>query len=289
MGKRRLFCQISPVTFKISRRKCILLRQLTDILSSCRFARERCMRPLPVVVYRHNSLIRRKLGNTEPELQENKAVNLSIAAPKVTGIIIRPGETFSFWRLVGEDSAHRGYKEGLTIAGGRPSRGTGGGLCQFTNLIHWMILHSELTITEHHHHDGLDLFPDYKRQIPFGTGTSIVYNYLDYRFRNDTANTYQILVRTDGEYLRGELRALNPQSNSYHIHAEDEFFSEENGVVYRNGTVYRDTIDKHSGSCISRRILRRNHARVMYDTSSLEIKHIIISGQKKPECDLTSG
>lgn len=37
-------------------------------------------------------------------LQENKAVNLAIAAPKVNGITIKSGETFSFWKLVGHDS-----------------------------------------------------------------------------------------------------------------------------------------------------------------------------------------
>lgn len=52
---------------------------------------------------------------------------------------------------------------------------------------------------EHHHHDKVDLFPDFNRQIPFGTGTSIYYNYLDYRFRNDTQALYQLLVWVDGE------------------------------------------------------------------------------------------
>lgn len=97
-------------------------------------------------------------------------------------------------------------------------------MCQLSNLIHWLVLHSELTITEHHHHDGLDLFPDFGRQIPFGTGTSISYNYIDYRFRNDTRNTYQLRLWTDDEYLRGELRATEQQSRTFHIHAENEFF-----------------------------------------------------------------
>lgn len=269
--KRRLFCEISPLAYRISRAKCVASRKLRDLLRGGRFASVRSNEALPVVIYRHSSLIRRRLGNTDMELQENKAVNLSLAAPKVNGILIRPGETFSFWRLVGPDSARRGYREGLTISNGAPSRGTGGGLCQLTNLLHWLILHSDLSITEHHHHDGFDLFPDFKRQIPFGTGTSIVYNYLDYRFQNRTDRTYQLHVWTDGEYLRGELRSDGQQPDSYHIHAEDEFFSRENGVVYRNGTVYRDTIDKHTGRCTSREIIRRNHARVMYDTSHLKI------------------
>lgn len=262
---RKLFCEISPFTYKLSRRKCILVRHLKDFFGRQRIARHKNISPLPVLIYKHNSLIRRRLGNTEMWLQENKAVNLSLAAPCVNGIVIRPGETFSFWSLVGPDDEKYGFREGLTISNGRASRGFGGGLCQFTNLIHWMILHTPLTIVEHHHHDGLDLFPDFKRQIPFGTGTSIVYNYLDYRFRNDTRNTYQLLVYTDDEYLRGELRAEQPQPYSYHIHAEDEHFSKENGVVYRNGIVKRDIIDKVTGRCIVSDVIRLNHARVMYD------------------------
>lgn len=271
MVKRRLFCEISPLTFRISRQKCIFLRKLKDICSGQRFAKDKSLSPLSHLIYRHSSLIRRKLGNIELSLQDNKAINLSLAAPKVNGVIIHPGETFSFWQLVGPDSEKRGYKEGLTISNGTPSRGIGGGLCQFTNLIHWMILHSDLTVTEHHHHDGIDLFPDFKRQVPFGTGTSIVFNYLDYRFRNDTSNTYQILVWTDSRYLRGELRAEKPQMLSYHIRSENEYFSEENGVVYRNGLIFMDKFDKQTGICVSSEIIRKNHARVMYDTSDLEI------------------
>ncbi len=270
--KRKLFCEIAPWTYRLSVEKCILARKVRDKFKPVKFAKDKSAEPLPVLVYRHNSLIRRKLGNTELHLQENKAVNLSLAAPKVNGILIRPGETFSFWHLVGRDDARHGYQEGLTIAHGMPSSGIGGGLCQFTNLIHWMVLHSDLTIVEHHHHDGLDLFPDYHRQIPFGTGTSIVYNYLDYRFRNDSANTYQLLTHTDGEYLRGELRAMQTLPCAYHIHARDEHFSRERGVVYRNGIVERQVIDKHTGECLQCDIIRRNHARVMYDTSHLEVR-----------------
>ena len=138
-------------------------------------------------------------------------------------------------------------------------------MCQLSNLIHWMVLHSDLTITEHHHHDALDLFPDFGRQIPFGTGTSISYNYIDYRVKNNTANTYQLRLWVDDEYLCGELRAAEQLPHTFHIHAENEFFSRENGIVYRNGQVYRDTIDRVTGQCVEKQLIRTNHARVMYE------------------------
>lgn len=268
--KRKQFCQISPLTYRISTARCCAVRSLRDRLSGISFASQRQSEPLPVLVYRHKSLIRRRLGNVEMELQENKAVNLALAAPKVSGILIRPGEVFSFWKLVGNPSARKGYREGLTIANTRTGRGIGGGMCQFTNLIHWMVLHAPLEIVERHHHDSLDLFPDYNRQIPFGTGTSISYNYVDYRFRNPTQLTFQLMVWTTEEYLCGELRAEGRSPWKYHIRTEGEGFSQEADGVYRVGKVYRDTINGKTGCRICRELLQENHAKVMYDTRELD-------------------
>lgn len=269
---RKLFCEICPLFYQISVKKCCLVRHVQDILTGQKFAKEKQERKLPVVVYSHKSLIRRKLGNVDIQLQENKAVNLALAAPKVNGILIRPGETFSFWKLVGKTSALKGYKEGLTISGGKTQQGIGGGMCQFTNLIHWMVLHSPLLVKELHHHDQYDLFPDYGRKVPFGTGTSITYNYLDYRFVNHTDQTFQLVVWVTDKYLCGELRCEEPLALSRHIVCEDEHFSKEGGIVYRNGRVYRETYDKKTGNLIHRELIRKNHARVMYDTEKLEIK-----------------
>ena len=262
---KKLFCEISPFTYRLAVEKGILQRHLKDFFGKTRFARQRTETPLPVAVYCHKSLIRRRLGNVDMQLQENKATNLALAVSHIDGVMIHPGDTFSLWRMVGRTTKRKGYKEGLVIAKGEPSKGIGGGMCQLSNLIHWMVLHSDLTITEHHHHDGLDLFPDFGRQIPFGTGSSISYNYIDYRFRNDTDVDYQLRLWVDGEYLCGELRAAEQQPHTFHIHAENEYFSREDGVVYRNGQVFRDTIDPKTGRVIDSQLIRTNHARVMYD------------------------
>lgn len=269
---RMLFCQLGPVAYQISACKCRMVRQVQDLFGSDKFAKVRSTQPLPFLVCKHASLIRRTLGNVELELQENKAINLGLAAPKVNGILIRPGESFSFWHLVGSCTRKKGYRDGLTIAGGKPQKGMGGGMCQFTNLIHWMVLHSELTITEHHHHDQYDLFPDCGRQIPFGTGTSILYNYMDYRVRNDTDAVWQLLVHTDNTHLYGQLRCDKEPRVKYHVHIENEYFSKEGEDVFRNGTVVRECIDKATGNLLSSAVIKRNHAKVLYDTSHLELK-----------------
>ena len=268
---RKLFCEISPLTYRISTEKEILLRGLKNLRLRSRFAREKSDELLRERLYSHSSLIRRRLGNVDMQLQENKAVNLALAAPKVDHVLIRPGQIFSFWELVGKPSAASGYREGLIIASGRPGQGIGGGMCQFTNLIHWMVLHSDLKIIEHHHHDGVDLFPDFGRVIPFGTGTSILYNYLDCRFLNDTDRIYQLIVHVSDGYLCGELRCDGRPARKYHIECRNEFFSREADGVYRNNEIYRITVDVKTGNRIEEELLRKNHAKIAYDPAGLEL------------------
>ncbi len=210
-------------------------------------------------------------------LQENKAINLALVKPKINGIIISPGEKFSFWYLVGSCTKAKGFKNGMVIEKGKPSKGIGGGMCQFTNMIHWLVLHSPLTIIEHHHHNNIDLFPDYGRQVPFGTGTSIMYNYLDYQFINNTNQRFQINISMNDEYFMGELRSDIAIKDSYHITEEKHFFSKEKDEYYRNNEVYRETNDKHTGNLIKRELIVKNHSRVIYDEKYIPKEMINIS------------
>ena len=103
-------------------------------------------------------------------------------------------------------------------------RGIGGGLCQLANLIHWLVLNSPLTVTELHHHSDA-LFPDERRTVPFGTGTSVFYNNVDYRFRNDTDQPVQLLIWLREDELCGELRSLQPFPCRYRLVEENSHYA----------------------------------------------------------------
>lgn len=268
---RRLFCEWGPWAYWLSTQKCRWLRRLQDARSPQRFAARQVPKLLPVRLVCHSSLICRTLGDVDQRLQENKAVNLALAVPKIDRVLIGPGETFSYWKLIGPCTKHRGYLEGLVIRGGKPDKDIGGGLCQLSNLIHWMVLHTPLTVTEYHHHDGMDLFPDFGRKVPFGTGTSVLYNYIDYRFKNETDQCFQLHVWLQDGYLHGELRGERELPVRCHVRAQDEFFSREGGAVYRNNRIVRTWVDKQTGKLLSSEVLKQNHAKVLYDTTGLKI------------------
>ena len=142
-------------------------------------------------VKKHQSLLIRKLGDSDMQLQYNKITNLKLAAKEISGIFIKPGETFSFCKLVGLPTEKKGYLMGMELSFGKARPGIGGGICQIANLLNWLVLHSPLTIVEKSQH-SFDPFPDEGRVLPFGSGAAIFYNYIDYQFTNNTDKTFQI-------------------------------------------------------------------------------------------------
>ena len=261
---RRLFCEINPFFYQISMQKEHLRRHIRDLCSKDSFARKKQVEPLPNIVKGHSSILVRKLHGVDLRLQENKVTNIRLACEKINGLVIYPGQTFSLWKTIGKTTARKGYREGLVISNGKVTSGIGGGLCQMGNLIHWLVLNSPLRVTELHHHSDA-LFPDERRRVPFGTGTSVCYNHIDYRFLNNTDQPVQLLTWIEGDSVCGELRSLKPFPFRYHLVEEDHHFSREGDVYYRNSKVYRLIIDRETGQTTGKELILDNHSRVMYD------------------------
>ena len=270
---KKLFCERGPWAYALSVKKEKLKRTLQNQFSQETIARTKNAEPLPNLWTAHSSVIVRRLAGVDLRMQENKRTNLRLACECNNGIIIRPGETFSFWLTIGKPSARKGYLEGLYIEHGKVGSGVGGGLCQMGNLIHYMVLHSPLEVTELHHHSDA-LFPDERRRVPFGTGTSVSYNYVDYRFKNTGTSDVQLLVWTDEEELHGELRSAQENPCRYELIEEDHHFSKEGDDYFRNSKVYKLTIEKETGKTMKKELILENHSKVMYDPALIPPEQI---------------
>ena len=264
MKKRKLFCERGPVCYQISLHKEYLKRDLKDLFSSEKIAKQHSKKELPYTIKSHTSILLRKLEGVDMKLQENKITNLTLASKKINGIVIHPGEVFSFWKTVGNPTKRKGYKEGLTISSSELKSGIGGGLCQLANMIHYLVLNSPLSVTELHHHSDA-LFPDERRRVPFGTGTSVFYNNVDYRFKNNQDYDVQILVWLDSGELCGELRSDSDIPYRYKLVEENNHFVLEDDTYYRISQVYKITIDKETNKEIKKELILDNHSKVMYD------------------------
>ncbi|KAA1419627.1 vancomycin resistance protein [Nocardioides humilatus] len=226
--------------------------------------------PLPTRVKKHKSLLLRQLGESEMWLQHNKVTNLRLASSQVDGVLIRPGETFSFNKVVGNCTRRKGYVAGMKLSNGDAESGVGGGICQLANLLHWMFLHSPLTVVERSEH-SFDPFPDNGRVLPWGVGCSIVYNYVDLVVRNDTDTTFQLLVHVGERHLKGELRADREVPHSYSVFARDEQFLRHEDRVFRRNEIWRTVIDRRTGAAVGEELVKRNCALVKYLPDGVEI------------------
>jgi vancomycin resistance protein VanW len=238
-------------------------RRLRWLCSGTDWAGTRASRDLPVRLKKHASLLLRELSPAEMVLQRNKVVNLRLASARVDGLLIRPGETFSFNKVVGSCTRWKGYVDGMRLSNGDAVAGVGGGICQLANLLHWMFLHSALTVVERSEH-SFDPFPDKGRVLPWGVGCSIVYNYVDLVVRNDTAATFQLRIRVDERHLRGELRTDRPTATSYRVEARHERFWRHEGRVFRQNEIWRTSVDKRTGVEVGEELVKRNCALVKY-------------------------
>ncbi|WP_307807656.1 VanW family protein [Nocardioides xinjiangensis] len=219
---------------------------------------------LPVRVKQHGSLLLRELDPARMHLQHNKVTNLRLAARRLDGIVVGPGETFSFNRVVGSCTRRKGYLDGMTLADGAAGSGVGGGICQLANLVHWMVLHSPLTVVERSEH-SFDPFPDRGRVLPWGVGCSIVYNYVDLVVRNDTDRPFQLRAWVGERYLHGQLRTDERLPHSYRVEARGEQFLRRDGRVFRRNQVWRRVLDRRSGEQVGEELVRTNCALVVYE------------------------
>jgi len=214
-------------------------------------------------IFVHKSLILRPLRNVDMYLQENKRTNLRLAVEKLNNTVIAPQQTFSVWRLVGRPTKHKGYLDGLILNQGKTEKDTGGGLCQLGNLLFWIFAHSPLTIIERYRH-GFDVFPDVNRDIPFGAGATLSYNYIDLQAKNQTDNTFQIRLWLDDKYLNGELLAKNPVNEIFRIEERNHFIKQEFwGGYSRHNQIFQIKTDKTDN--IYESLLVENHAIMMYE------------------------
>ena len=268
MKQRKLLSQRHPLLYFLAVWTRRLRRYGDWYFDNKKYAKQRTSEKLAFRIKKHQSVLLKKLGESDMQLQVNKVTNLNIATKQIDGILIRPGETFSFCKLVGLPTKRKGYLLGMELTFGEARAGIGGGICQISNLIHWLVIHSPLTVTERYHH-SFDPFPDDGRVLPFGSGATVFYNYRDYQFTNNTDHTFQINLWFTDKCLEGELRINNELDYGYHVIEKDHKFLKIDGQYYRKNEIWRDKILKFkSGQIVETELITKNFARVTYTPDS---------------------
>ncbi|TGM25881.1 vancomycin resistance protein [Leptospira selangorensis] len=236
-----------------------------DLFATEQLNPERIKFDYPISVFQHHSPIYRKLKDVPMYLQENKKVNLSIALHKLDGLLLKPNQVFSFWYLVGKPTKRKGYLPGMQLKNGGFVERTGGGLCQLANLLYWMTLHTPLIVKERWRH-SFDIFPDSNRTLPFGSGATLSYNYIDLQIRNTTKQTFALHLWIQNGELFGEWKTEFQIPFEYKVYESyHAFHAEPYGGYTRRNTIRRKVISRTTKEEVDDHLVTENIAWMMYE------------------------
>lgn len=233
--KRKRITELFPLLLPLrqkQRKICFYLKMKID---KNKYSNEVSIERLPFKLYKTHSKMINYNSGYDIKYQHNKIHNLKIASSPINGLIIKPGETFSFWNLVKNADKHEAYKDGLLLVNGEIIGSYGGGLCQLSNLLFEIFLHSPLDIVERYGH-AVKTFPT-SEGIVTGVDATISEGWKDLKVKNNTKNEYQIKIYFDDEYIFGELLCNEESMYEYEIFNNKILYFKRNNKIYEKASV----------------------------------------------------
>lgn len=116
----------------------------------------------------------------------NRSGNLKIAADKINGTVLMPGEEFSYNEIVGKRTIQEGYTNAKIYENGQVVDGLAGGICQISSTLYNAVLLANLEVTERRNHSYTTTY------VPAGRDATVVYGTQDFKFKN--SRTYPIKI-----------------------------------------------------------------------------------------------
>ncbi|MGI9952083.1 VanW family protein [Moorellaceae bacterium AZ2] len=124
-----------------------------------------------------------------------ESYNVTLAAKRLAGTVLQPGEIFSQNKLLGPYTKARGYRDGPMFSGNKIVPSEGGGVCKIASGLYNAAILANLEIIERHPHS---LTVPY---VPPGQDATVAYGFYDFRFRNNTGAPLVIWADTVGDTL----------------------------------------------------------------------------------------
>lgn len=244
------------------RKKCFYLKMLFD---KNRYAKTITDNLLPYTLYETSSVLINENSGFDKIYQLNKVHNLKLAARTLNRITIAPNEVFSFWQLVRNADKKEKYKDGLNFVSGKIVGSYGGGLCQLSNMLFMLFLHSPLTIIERHGHSTLS-FPPAEPDSLCGIDATIHEGWLDLKVKNETDNTFQIVISFDAQRMYGRILSKNSVDVEYSIYNDSISYTRQNDNVRQNADVWRLEKNRITGE-ETKNQLYVNQCKIAYELS----------------------
>lgn len=186
----------------------------------------------------------------------DRTTNLRLAADKIDGTVIMPGEIFSYNKVVGKRTIAAGYKNAAIYQDGEVTDGLGGGICQISTTLYNAAIDAGMLIEERRNHMFVPTYAE------AGTDATVVWGSTDFKFenrrsypikietsvRNGVASVKIYGLRTNEDYDIYDLSIgtkLIKSTNSSLVVESYRIYKDDNGNIVRSDKLYTDTYKKH--------------------------------------------
>ena len=181
----------------------------------------------------------------------DRTTNLRLAASKIDGTVVMPGEIFSYNSVVGKRTIAAGYKEAAIYQDGEVTSGLGGGICQISTTLYNAAIEANMEIESRRNHMFVPSYSD-----P-GKDATVVWGSTDFKFKNRrdypikieasvsggiaTVNIYGL--RTDDEYdIFIDTKTIKNTSTTLVVESYRAY--SRNGQIVKRDKLYTDTYKK---------------------------------------------
>ena len=177
----------------------------------------------------------------------DRTTNLILAANKINGTVVMPGEVFSYNQVVGERTIAAGYKEAPIYVNGEVVDGLGGGICQVTSTLYNAVVLANLEIVERSNHQFV---PSY---VKASRDATVVYGSIDFKFKNNRNYPIKILCSVNNGVVNFAIYGLKT-ADDYEVEISSRITSQTSS--YTNSEAYK--ILKKNGQIVSQTLLSRD-------------------------------
>ena len=193
-------------------------------------------------------LLRDTLGSYETQItgDKNRTANLKLACQAINGILLNPGDSFSFNDAVGKPAEADGYKNAEETIGGETVKEMGAGISQVASTLYACLLQADLDITAREAH------PFAPAYIPMGMDAKTASGSADLKFRNNTNYPIRIEAEVSGDWVRVKLIGTDDLEYTIKVECKTaktqeppiryEEFSWDNAEGYQDGDVLEEGI-----------------------------------------------
>ena len=148
----------------------------------------------------------------------NRSTNIELAAKKLDGYVLMPGETASYNQIVGQRTKAAGFKEGAAYSNGKVVQEVGGGICQVSSTLYNAVLYANLEIVERYNHG---FAPSYVKP---GLDATVSWGGPDFKFKNNRDYPIRIRTNTSGKKVRIYIYGLKTD-NDYKVVLDAQYVS----------------------------------------------------------------